>query len=165
MDNDDKGVLVEAGFFKRVELALQKRRRHVAVLPLGDAVLDDLLLASEIDQRDAVSVSDRDLPVGALEIGAGNDPGFACRKPVVDPFRDRSQPGHSIGVVERMAGPHLLDIRRRMKVVTLLERPAEHALQFECDRRFAASRYAHQQKNLGRHTGRRFTFRVRCRTW
>jgi hypothetical protein len=117
---------------------------------LDDPVVDDPLVPFKKDEADTFPAADRDLPVGALEIRAGDDPRLMRRQPLVDPARDGLQPRQTVGIVKRAAGPHLLNIRWRVKIVTLLKSPVQHAPQFKRYRRFATARDTHQNEDQGR---------------
>src|SRR5216684_6314998 len=132
-------MLVFAGFFEGVELAAEQRWGHVAVHPIEHPPLDHSLVSLQVDERDAAPGADRDVAVGPLQVGTGDDARLMRRQALVDPARDRLQPGQTVLIVERLTGAHLLDICRRVQVVAFLKRPTQHPLQLLCDGRFAAA--------------------------
>jgi hypothetical protein len=52
---------------ERVELALQERRRHVAVAPRLDAAADQLEAAAQMDDRVVRYAVEQPAPIGFLE--------------------------------------------------------------------------------------------------
>jgi len=117
------------------------------VLALHDPRVDYMLVVFQKDEADSLPGADCDLPVGALEVGTGDDTGLVRAQALVNPTCDRLQPGHPVGVIEWAAGTHFLDIRWSMEIVVLLKRPAKDAMQFERDRRLAAARDPHQHQH------------------
>jgi hypothetical protein len=56
----------------------------------------------------------------------------------------RVEPRHPIGVGQRLAAVHLLDIGRRMEIVGVVERPSELMRQQPTDGGLAAARDSHE---------------------
>ena len=57
------------------------------------------------------------------------------------------KPWLAIGIRQRLPLPHLLDIRRRMEVISVGKLPAQFVGQATTNRRFSRSGYAHDQDN------------------
>jgi hypothetical protein len=68
-------------------------------------------------------------------------------QPVIYPARNSLKPRQPVGIVERLTGPHLLNIGWRVEIVTLLKGPVKDALQFKRYRRFATARNPHQHQD------------------
>ncbi len=114
---------------------------------LAEPVRDQPLVAPKIDQGDALAVAHGDPAIGALEVRTRDDARLSRREAIVYPACHRFQPRLAILVVQGVAGPHLLDVCRGVQIVTLQVRPSQQPLQFQRDRRLAASRHAHHQQN------------------
>src|SRR5689334_23192869 len=84
--------------------------------------------------------------IGALEGRAGDHPMLAAPPLMVDPGGDRIEPGPAVGIGERRAGAHLLDVLQRMKAVTVPEGPSEALGEALADRRLAAARHTHDDE-------------------
>jgi len=89
------------------------------VLALHDPRVDYLLVVFQKDEADSLPGADCDLPVGAPEVGTGDDAGLVRAQALVNSTCDRLQPGHPVGVIEWAAGTHLLDIRWRIDCAAL----------------------------------------------
>src|SRR5215471_7125599 len=105
-----------------IRSSAQQRGRHITVLALHVPRVDYMLVLFQKDEADSLSGADCDLPIGALEVGTGDDAGLVRAQALVDPTCDRLQPVHPVGVIEWAAGTHFLDIRRRMEIIALLKR-------------------------------------------
>jgi len=90
-------VLVFTGLLECLELAAQQCGRHITVLALHDPRVDHLLIVCQKDETDSLPAADCDLPVGALEVGTGDDARLMRGQSVVDPTRDRPQPRQPVG--------------------------------------------------------------------
>ena len=110
---------------KCLELAGQQSRRHEMPLSLREPLRDQLLGALEIDDADVAASMHEDVAIGALQCGA-SDHGVPARLArLVDLVGDRLQPGPAVFVGQGMAGAHLGDIAGGMKLVAILEIPAQ----------------------------------------
>ena len=90
------------------------------MLALHDPRVDYMLVVFQKDEADSLPAADCDLPVGAFEIGTGDDAGLVRAQALVNLTCDRLQPGHPIGIIEWAAGTHFFDIRWRTEIVALL---------------------------------------------
>src|SRR5262249_49618783 len=70
--HDDR-VLVLGRLLERLELAVQKRGRHVAVLPAAHPLSDQPLVALQIQQRDALAAAHGYPAIGTLQVRARDD--------------------------------------------------------------------------------------------
>ena len=113
----------------------------------GNTTCDERLVAFQVDQADVDATADQNIPVAALQRGAGDDGVSARKARVVDPAGDRRQPGPAILVRERDAAMHLVDVGGRMKPIGVLELPPKARREQRSDRRLARPRYAHDDHN------------------
>src|SRR6266404_8448638 len=119
-------------------------------LPLGKAACDQILRALEIDDADILPSMHEDIAIGALKRGAGDHSVPAGLADPVDLIGDRLQPRPAIFVGQGLAGAHLGDIARGMKLVAILEAPAQSVGQFFPDSALARTGHAHRDKRARR---------------
>ena len=118
------------GLFERRELAVEQRRRHVAVLPRGEPRRDRRAVALEIDEADVARGprTRRDpVAVGRAQRRAREHGVAVVRLHRGDLRGERVEPGPAVGVGQRRARRHLRDVLRGMKIVAVEERPAQLA--------------------------------------
>lgn len=83
------------------------------------------------------------VPVRPLEGRARHDRGGRRGFLLADPAGDRREPGPAVLVGQRVAGAHLLNVRRRVEVVPLRRRPTKPIGEGPHDRGFAGTGHAH----------------------
>src|SRR3979411_589312 len=117
------------------------------IFPLGEAACDQILRALEIDDADILASMHEDIAIGALKRGAGDHSVLAGLADPVDLVGDRLQPRPAIFVDKRLAGSHFGDIAQGVKLVAILEAPAQSLGQFFPDSALARARHAHPDKH------------------
>ncbi|MFZ0125120.1 MAG: hypothetical protein WAL48_13155 [Xanthobacteraceae bacterium] len=138
-DVDADRVFVEVGLLQDCELAVEEARRHKMLFAGGQARGNHRPVGVQVDDAHLRSPTGQEVAIAAPERRAGDDAGRAGLPPGVDPVCDLLQPGPPVAVIERMAGMHLGDVRRRMELVAFLERPVELLGEGCRDRRFPAA--------------------------
>ena len=91
----------------------------------GEPLRDQLARAFKINQPNIAASADDLPPIGASQCRAGDDPALSAVTPFVDDRRNGLQPRLAIGIRERLAAPHLVDVPSGVEVIALLEFPAE----------------------------------------
>src|SRR4029077_15223942 len=105
---------------------------------------DQVEIALEVDKPHVISLIVRhQIAVAPLQRRAGNHAGRPCGAMLRDPGGDRLQPRPAIRVGQRLAATHFLDISLRMKAVRIPKGAIETRGNQLPDRRFAGTRYAH----------------------
>jgi len=140
--HDDRPVF-RLGLLEDGELAVEQRRRHEMAVSGGKSPANELGRPPEVDQRHFGPIADDDVAVAALESRAGHYSRLALCPPLVDPLSDPSQPRQPVGITERCAALHLLDIRRRMQRIAFLVGPTRAVGQPAGDRSLATAGNAH----------------------
>ena len=107
------------GRFERRVLAVQERRRHEVVLPGGHPPGDHAPLPREVDEADGPRLPEP-VPVRLPE-GRARQGRSTVEVPLPDRFGHGVQPRGPIGVGERRAAGHLLDVRPRVEAVRVFE--------------------------------------------
>src|SRR6202035_3354898 len=97
----------------------------------------------QIDQTNVCPITDQNIAVATLQRGARDDTVSARTARLVDPGSDGAEPGPTVLVVERNAVVHLVDVRRRMKPIGVLNLPSQTAGKDRPNSRLPASGYAH----------------------
>jgi hypothetical protein len=113
----------------------------------GGARVGAGLVATQVDDAHLRSPARQQVAIAAFKRRAGDHTGPADLPPGVDPRCDLLEPGPLVSVVERMAGVHLGDVRRRMEFVAFLEWPPESLGKGGSDRCLAATRDAYDNEN------------------
>ena len=88
-----------------------------------------------------------------LQRGAREHGVAAARRGCAQRVDDAVEPRPAVVVGQRYAGGHFRDVRRRMKIVGIEERPAERLRQRRADRRLAGARHAHHDEDHARCDG------------
>src|SRR5260221_3918854 len=118
-------------------------------LPLGEAVSDQFWRTLEIDDPDIVPSMYEDVPIGALQRGAGDHRMLAGLADPVDLAGNCLQPGPTVFIGQGVAGAHLGDVARGMKLVAILVRPAEPFGELVRDGALARAGHAHHDQRAG----------------
>ena len=129
-------------------------RRHEVRRPGGQPGRDQLRRAVQVQEEQAGCLGAQPVAVAAAQRRAADH--AAPVAALGDPAGDRVQPGRPVGVVQRVAGRHLGDVRRRVEVVGLGVRHAEPLGEQGADRRLARARHPHDHdhgelRGCGRH--------------
>src|ERR1700704_701129 len=120
------------------------------IFPLGEAACDQILRALEIDDADILASMHEDIAIEALKRGAGDHSVLAGLADPVDLIGDRLQPWPAIFICEGLAGSHLGYIAQGVKLVAILEAPAQSLGQLFPDSALARARHAHHDKHARR---------------
>src|SRR5439155_8760896 len=98
----------------------------------------------QVHEADPPGVAAQNLTIGTLQGRTGQHEVLASIRRVGNGRVQRRQPRCAIGIGQRDAGVHLLDVARRMPIVALDERPRQVGGEPGADRRFASAGRAHQ---------------------
>jgi len=149
-DRHSQGILILTRGLEGGELARQQARRHIFVHAGGDPRTDQLRGAFEIDEEDRFAgLADEVLAIGALERRARADGHAFLRRGLMQGMGQRSEPGPTVLVRQRNAGPHLLLVGLRMKIVAVEKRRVEPSRDGLAGHRFAARGDAHDDQDAG----------------
>jgi hypothetical protein len=96
-----------------------------------------------MDEAEIVVPVPQLVTIGTAQRRAGDHDMAAFTSPAVDIGCDGVEPGPAVGVRQRHAGTHLVDIRRRMERISVAKGPTEPLGQQGPDGRLAATRDAH----------------------
>ena len=138
VDDDRVGRL-----FERRELAREQRRGHVPCERAASRAAIVSAVALEVDEADIAGAGDA-IAVGLLQRRAREHRAAAALVHGRHFGRQPVEPGPAVGVGQRRARRHPGDVRRRMEIVAVEERPAKIRGQRLADRRLAAAGHAHQ---------------------
>ena len=136
-------MFIDRWFLQGRQLAVEQCGRHEMTAALGQSLADELRRPLEVDQDHLRPIADEDVAIAAFQGRAGHDARLAVRPPIVNPLRDASQPGQAVGIGERRAALHLLDVFGRMQRIAFLVGPAQFRGQPRRDRGLAAAGDAH----------------------
>src|SRR6478752_7004338 len=114
---DLEHILVGAGRFERGDLGVEQSGRHEVVLPRGDSSTDGFPIAGQVHENHALAT--HPVPISPFERGTGDDPWNSGGGVLGNPVGHPVQPRPAVVVGESHPGPHLGDIGRGVKVVTL----------------------------------------------
>jgi hypothetical protein len=138
--DDNEHVLLVVRYLLVGELAVQQFLGKEVPVPPGQMAAESVAVDEQIDQPDFGAAAQQRVAVAAPQRGAGHDGRFARRIALVHPGADRTEPGPAIGVGERLAAPHLLDVRGRVERVGVGERPVQLSSQQRPNGSLAAAR-------------------------
>jgi len=96
-----------------------------------------VFVTSRLDDRSITRLQDR----------TSQDSRLVSADPIDNSGMYSLEPWLAIGLRQRMSLPHLLDIRRRVKVIPIGELPVQFICQATTDRRFSRSDYTHDQND------------------
>ena len=118
--------------------------------PLLESFSDHLGAPLEVHESGVRSREPQPLPIPAGQGGAAHDDASTVADGGVDEAGERVEPGAAVGVGERHAAPHLVHVRLRMEVVSVVERPPERGGQAAADLALAARAHPHQHDRPNR---------------
>jgi hypothetical protein len=110
-------MLVIGSLLNRAELALHRRSRSVAVVAPAGAPREQFFVALQIHQGKPLSDANGDLTVVPLEVGAGDNARLTACHALTDLARQCIQSRFAALIIQGVAGPQLLAIRRRMQII------------------------------------------------
>lgn len=131
------------GRFEGGKLTIEHAGFHEMILALREPLQQQSAIAVEVHELYLRSTARQLIAISGLQRGTRDYGALLSGAPIVDSFSDRREPGRPVGIVERLTGGHLGDVRRRMKFVGIRERPIKFFSERTTDGRFAAARYAH----------------------
>src|SRR5882724_5820803 len=131
---DGQRILVRLRLLKGIDLALEQTRRHEMAVAPRQTLGDQVSTTAKVDQPYFWPSADDGPAIGSLERGARDDARLLLGALAVDPGGHTLEPRLAVRIGQRNSGVHLGDVRRRMKRIALLERPAETRSQFSRDR-------------------------------
>src|SRR5262245_15972621 len=125
IDADADRILVGVRLLQGCDLTIENGCRHKMPFACGQARGNYRPVAVQINDTYLRSPTGEEVPVAALERRAGHHAGVTDLPPAVDPVCELFEPRPPVAVIKRMAGTHLVDVRRRMEVVAFPEWPSE----------------------------------------
>src|SRR5215831_8250511 len=142
-DRNNDRMFVRLRLFEGCELAVEQRGWHEMPIARRQPARDQVPLALEIDDTDIGAIADQDIAISPFERRARDGAMIADTPRRVDPGRNAMQPGPAILIGEWHAAMHLLDVRRRVEPVALLEDPIQPVGEHRRNRALAAAGDSH----------------------
>src|SRR5215472_762533 len=142
-DRNNDRMFVCLRLFEGCELAVEQRGWHEMPVAPRQPARDQVPLALEIDDADVRAIAEQDIAISPFERRARDGAMIADTPRRVDPGGNTMQPGPAILIGEWHAAMHLLDVRRGVERVALLEDPIQSVGEDRRNRALAAARDSH----------------------
>src|SRR5271157_6201201 len=110
---------------QNLELAVQQIGIHEMALPGSQPLLNHVLRSTQADVMNDIQIMPQVFLVGMLEGGTAKDDVFPTVPGILDQSGKSLEPGFAVLVGKRNPLAHLLDVRRWLVVVGVMELPAE----------------------------------------
>src|ERR1035438_7554057 len=132
-----------------VELGPEQLSGEEVTVPGGEPPGEHVPADGQEDHLGLRAAAEQQVAIGALERRAGDHGGFVPGDAFVHPGPDGPQPWPAVVVGQRQAGPHLLDVRGGMEVISVGERPAPPPGEHGPHRRLATAGQAGHDQDHG----------------
>lgn len=123
-------------FFERGELAFEQARIHVVIFTRGKTTCDEFVIAFEVNEFDLPIIRHQAFAISVFQSGTGEHEVAPAGEVRDDELPERVEPRQAVGIVERHAGTHFLDVCLRVKVVGIGEFTLHTRRQIFADGRF-----------------------------
>jgi hypothetical protein len=145
------------GLFQRCELTCEEVYVHKMPLALLQSLANESVVSLQIDEANFRPGAAQTVAVRLLERRAGQDCRSATIKECTYMVSQRSKPGITIVIGQGDSLAHFIDIGWRVKVVAIIERPAEILSEQLTYRGFARAGDTHEDDDERFHSRQGFT--------
>src|SRR5581483_12060743 len=114
--------------------------------PRLEALPDQRVVSFQVNKAHLGILIAQAIAIRLLERRAGNDCGLPVAQEAFNQLPQRRQPGGAVCISQGNPAPHLLDIRLRMKIVSVVECPTRLTSQERSDRGLARAGNAHEDQ-------------------